>query len=423
VDLKPFLIQAGDRKILVGGMRFGGACGNGDINPPADTAPVGRSAYYALDITDPQDPEYLWSFAPKDMGFTYSGPAYVKRESANGTTKRYVMFASGPTGYDGTSEQNLRIYTVDLLDGPHGYNATHDMGSSFKNSFGGRLFKNGLDVNDDGQTDFVLLGYTGNAIEDNDGGFTAATGGIVKIYTGSDNPEDWEYSKFLGPSIQNPITAPIVSMECFPDKINYPYIYFGTGRYFVSDDKTESEGGKGDNKLYGVPFTCNSTNDCSTISSINDSSALECSDINSVNQNPNQGSWKVALDEAGGAFYRERCYSTPSTTNQDIVFFSTNMPTSEICECGGQSRSWALNCASGWSLQDDSCDRFAIDTSEFKFLVQLSGGDIKEYGADAFSEEGGRATPYSPGVSAEEGGIPSFSPGALAGKIIYWREW
>jgi hypothetical protein len=82
-----------------------------------------------------------------------------------------------------------------------------------------------------------------------------------------------------------------------------------------------------------------------------------------------------------------------------------------------------LNCASGWSLQDDSCDRFAIDTSEFKFLVQLSGGDIKEYGADAFSEEGGRATPYSPGVSAEEGGIPSFSPGALAGKIIYWREW
>ncbi|MFP4657112.1 MAG: pilus assembly protein, partial [Desulfonatronovibrionaceae bacterium] len=421
VDLKPSLVQTENRKILIGGMRLGGACGNGDINPPSDTEPesVGRSAYYALDVTNPQDPEYLWSFAPKDMGFTYSGPAYVKRKDENGDWSHYIMFASGPTGYDGTSEQKLRIFTVDLTDGPDGYNATYE--TNIKDAFGGRLLTEGMDVNEDGQTDFVFLGYTNNT----DGRYSEMDGGVIKIFTGSADPSEWDYQEnFLGSSVGDPVTAPVVFMDCFPDEMDFPYIYFGTGRYFVSDDKTQDTN-QDYNYLYGVPFTCNATNEgCATISNINDSSELGCDDdLDKANTNPNSASWKVPLDEAGGAFYRERCYSTPSTTDHDTVFFSTNMPTSEICECGGQSRSWALNWASGWSLQDDECDRFTVEASDFKYLVQLSGGDIKEYGAGAFSEEDGRATPWAPGVSSEESGIPSFSPGSLAGEIIYWREW
>lgn len=426
-DLKPFVVEYEDndghmKKVLIGGMRLGGGTENGNINPPSDTDPVGRSGYYALDITDPQNPQYLWSFSPDGMGFSYSGPAYVKRKDENGDWKRYLMFASGPTGYDGTSIQNLEIYTVDMAGGPGVYNSTFGDETSemnIKNAYGGRLFSDGLDVNDDGQTDFVLLGYTNKA----DGDFTKMSGGIIKIYTGSDNPDEWEYdTSFLTTSIGNPVTAPVVSMDCFAKEIDFPYIYFGTGRYFVPRDETYSSTGDL-NYLYGVPFTCNATNEgCSGINNINDSSDLDCSDINAVNSSPNRGAWKIPLSGPTGCYFRERSYSTPSPTEHDIIFFNTAMPNAEICGYGGQSRSWAVNCASGWSLLDDSCSGFTVDVSEFNFLVQLSTGAIKQYSLSDFTEEGGRATPFAEGMVSEEGGVTAF-PSSSVFKILYWREW
>ncbi|MGE4517982.1 MAG: pilus assembly protein [Desulfobacteraceae bacterium] len=424
VDMKPYIINTGSQTILIGGMRFGGGNSNGSVNPPLDTAPVGRSAYFALDISDPKNPKYLWRYAPDGLGFSYSGPAYVKRKDADGNYKHFVMFASGPTGYDGTSVQNLKVFTVDLLTGSE-LNITGDDTNEFniKNAFGGRLFTDGFDVNDDGQTDFVFLGYTDNSLKE----YELMGGGVIKIYTGSSDPAAWNYdTSFLTGSIGNPVTGPVVLSRCFSDFANYPYLYFGTGRYFVPDDDTQSNSNDV-NYLYGVPFSCDAANTCKvgTINKISNATDLTCDDLLNVNTKPDLAAWKVPLKANEGPYLRERCYSDPAATDSNIVFFNTSMPTNVICECGGQSRSWALNCATGQGIFADICpdvDKFDIDSDlKFKYLIQLSRGDIQDYGEDEFNNG---ATDFAVGVAPPSGGLPTMPPKTtIAGKMLYWKQW
>ena len=418
-DLKPYVIdiseQDSDQTILIGGMRLGGACASGPVFPPSDApSDVGRSAYFALDITDPEDPTYLWRFAPAGMGLTYSGPAHVKRKDDDGNYHHFLIFASGPTDYDGSSIQPLQIYVVNLKNGTLAH--THEE-PNFNAAFGGRLFNEGLDLNKDKQTDFVFLGFTNKA----DKGYDKMTGGIYKIYTGGTNPSsDWSFDVFMSNNIGDPVTGPVLAMDCFPDVIPYPYLYFGSGRYFVSNDET---GGNNDyNHLYGVPFTCDINNEgCSTISSITNSSDLDCSDVGS--DNANAAAWKIPLEGKSGPFLRERCYSTPTPTNYNMVFFDTAAPTNIVCECGGRSRSWAVNCASGRGLGDDVCGendelegKYNPSSLPFKYLVQLSGGDIQDPEKGEFTP----STPWTDGMVGEEGGSPVFPPGSPG--LIYWKQ-
>ena len=431
VDLKPYIIDTGSKVILIGGMRLGGACNNGSINPPSDTDPVGRSAYFALDITDPLAPQYLWRYAPDGMGFTYSGPAYVKRKDTNGDWHYFVIFASGPTDYEGHSTQNLEIYTVDLFTGEE-KNVFGDKVSemNIKNAFGGRLFTHGLDVNEDGQTDFVFLGLTSNA----DGDFAKHYGGMIKIYTGSHDATKWEYTTNFLAFADNPIVAPVKAMNCFPDELDFPYLYFATGRYFSPDDQTQ-DGTNDFNRLYGVPFIYDENNDRITggsgISSAGNSSDLTCDALNAINTNPQQAAWYIDLDPASGNYLRERCYSDPTTTEYNVVFFNTTKPTNVVCQCGGQSRTWVLNCATGQSIYDVICDganedatQYVVDKDlQFNYLVQLSGGDIQQHHEDDFTESDNRSTGWSEGVNAETGGLPTFPPKTALGQILYWKQW
>jgi type IV pilus assembly protein PilY1 len=66
------------RTIMVGGLGSGG------------------SSYYALDITDPTNPKYLWEFTHANLGKTYSNVAITKLHTGEWT----VMFSSG---YNNTS--------------------------------------------------------------------------------------------------------------------------------------------------------------------------------------------------------------------------------------------------------------------------------------------------------------------------------
>lgn len=424
VDLRPYIADTGDMIVLIGGMRLGGACGNGPISPPADTNPVGLSAYFALDVTDPENPGFLWEFTDPGLGLTYSGPAVVRRRDGAGQHyNHYVIFASGPTNHDGTSVQELLLYVLDLETGQH--IRTFD-GLNINRAYGGRLFTNGFDENKDGQTDFVFLGYTDKA-DQTDGRFDKMEGGIIKIHTGHGNPAEWQAEVYVPDIEGNAATGPVKIMDCFPDILPYPYLYFGTGRYFVPDDRTQ--GGPNDrNHLYGVPFTCDSDNICATgsISNIGNASDVTCDDIDNMENNPANAAWKIELDPAAGHFLRERCYSEPATTDYDIVLYNTMKPTDVICECGGKSRAWAVNCATGRGLGFDICPEipendYMVDPDiAFTFLVQLSGSDIHEYGGDDFDEEDTGATEESPGVPGDDGGTPVFPPGF--DDITYWKQ-
>jgi type IV pilus assembly protein PilY1 len=433
VDLKPYIIDTGSRTILIGGMRLGGACKNGTINPPTDTAPTGRSAYFAMDITDPLNPEYLWRYAPDDMGFTYSGPAYIKRQDPiNKTWHHFVMFASGPTTYEGRSTQDLKIFTVELLTGAEQTVVGDDTTFNIGNAFGGRLFTHGFDANEDGQTDFIFLGVTEKA----DGDFDKMVGSMLKIYTGSHEPADWDYDKTFLTFAGDPITAPVKVGKCFPDVLSFPYLYFGTGRYFTADDETQSNVNDL-NHIYGVPFIFDETNSVisgvtggASINNISDSSDIDCDRLVNSNSNPGQAAWKISLEGKGGDYLRERSYADPVPTDYNIVFFDTAMPINVACQYGGRSRTWVVNCASGQSIYGDICagtaqeGEFEVDSDiKFKYLIQLSGGDIQQKDEDDFTEEDNTVSAWNQGVPAEQGGLPTFPKNTSLGNILYWKQW
>ena len=416
-DLSPFIFEAdydndgANELVLIGGMRLAGGCINSDVNPPKDTCPnlgecFGLSAYYALDITNPTAPKFLWEFTDKDLGFSFSGPAIVSRQDVTGNWEYYVIFASGPTDYRGFSNQNLHIFILYLQDG--NLIAKKNMGSEFRNSFGGRLFTEGLDVNGDGQTDFVFLGYARKA-----GKSSPWEGGIIKIWTGDADPANWDFNTTMLNFAGRPITSRVEFGKCFGKW----YLYFGTGRYFFKEDELSQK-----SALYGVPFLCDENNNCptGTINPVNSAtSSISCNKVG----DPTQGAWMIELEGAVSGYLTERNISDPSSL-QDIVFFVTSQPTADVCGYGGRSRAWALNCALGESLASTRCSGYTIQNTQFKLIVQRSGGDIKAYGASNFTERGGRATSFSEGIAPEEGGLPitPFSGSGGSGTILLWIE-
>ncbi|HAK61241.1 MAG TPA: hypothetical protein DCO77_12825 [Nitrospiraceae bacterium] len=86
------------RTILIGGMRFAGACGGGTTpaGPPAGApADVGFSSFYAIDITDPENPIPMWEFTDPDLGYTSSYPAIIRTGDPGVNGYWYVALGSG----------------------------------------------------------------------------------------------------------------------------------------------------------------------------------------------------------------------------------------------------------------------------------------------------------------------------------------
>ncbi|MGH7261257.1 MAG: pilus assembly protein, partial [Nitrospiraceae bacterium] len=124
--------------ILIGAYRLGGSCLNcntgatdlsvtADFNYDGDTVDAGdtrkfRSAYFVLDITDPErDPKLLWVFTDNDLGLTLGYPTMVRLrptggdKTDNSDARWFVVAGSGPTGYDVGSVQTGKVFVVDLI--------------------------------------------------------------------------------------------------------------------------------------------------------------------------------------------------------------------------------------------------------------------------------------------------------------------
>ena len=85
------------RTVLIGGMRFGGAPGAGGVPaPPASCNSItGYSAYFAIDVTDPEHPVPLWEFSDPDLGYTTGIPAVVRIGDRDKNGNWYVVFGTG----------------------------------------------------------------------------------------------------------------------------------------------------------------------------------------------------------------------------------------------------------------------------------------------------------------------------------------
>lgn len=462
VDLSPYIIELDtdndskiDKRILIGGMRLGGAtgCSGTDcVNPPQDTCSspssynpnrdpsttpsgcLGLSSYFALDITTPESPRFLWEFTNPDLGFTYSGPAFIKRKDTDGNYRYYIMFISGPTKYDGESAQYLRAFILTMnndftissktvIDGNNTYGISgfsHKKDSdlaSFRNSFGGRLFTEGIDYDEDGNTDMVFFGVTQKS-------GSTWQGNIIGVRTDDLDPLNWDFVKVFN-SATKPVTAKVEYMKCF----NMNYIFFGTGRYFFKEDDP-GQNANDKEALYGVRI-----DDCLESSRCNINAAYSsndsCRELSSGNK---LFSWYQELDPKGPSYYKERNIADPSVTSLDTIFFTTTQPTSDICGYGGRSRIWGLNCATGEGLGNQNCPGYKIQKLEGTTYLQTSVGKISSFPisiggteptVNPFNQKEGKATLWVPGITPESP-TPFYSPPSASssgqGEILYWLE-
>ncbi|GLI35736.1 Ser-Thr-rich GPI-anchored membrane family protein [Desulforhabdus amnigena] len=456
VDLSPHIVTMGNKRVLIGGMRLGGGtCDASQLtgipcDAPSDTCSaisctswdscfnpsncVGLSSYFALDITDAESPQLLWEFSHPQLGYSYSGPAVIHRKvksaSGNLAEKYFVMFLSGPTSRNGTSNQTLKAFILSLDDQlklPSNGLYVHTFGTNTKYAFGGRLFTNGLDINEDGYTDFVLFGYSDGDQKETIGAFS---GGIIKLWTGDHDttdttpePRSWEFKEPFYNAGQ-PITAKVEAMKCF----NQWYVYFGTGRYFIKDDNPDHNQS---NSIYGIPFLCTANDtDCSTINFGHASSTF----CESLSKKAQQMAWNWPLEiPVDTGYYKERCITDPTVSSQDIVYFTTTEPTSDPCSFGGRSRIWGLNCATGEAIADETCPLYVVRNTDGAIYLQTSTGAITKISADPSNssftcgktkdtDATGKTSEWIPGIPPESAPplVPPFS--LKTGKILHWIE-
>ena len=456
VDLTPYIIEIKDKwgnvekRILIGGMRLGGAvgCDNSTscINPPKDTCPdpgnynsahdpstnpegcLGLSSYFALDITDPTNPKFLWEFSHSNLGFSYSGPAFIKKKDDRDKWHYYIMFFSGPTDYKGDVGQHLYAFVLSLDsslkrdDGsynPAFFTVTNvykkDLSGMLNSdyAFGGRLFTEGIDFNGDSVTDLVFEGV----VENNNGKWE---GNIIGVRPDGLNPAYWEYFKLFTSPI-GPVIVPISYEKCF-DK---HFIYFGSGRYFYKEDTPDGEV----ERLYGIEIDSCENSNCSF-----DPTSLHASDVSCSYVGRYGYGWYQDLLGQKDGYNKERTITGATTTNEDVIFFTTTQPTSDICGFGGRSRLWGMNCATGESLTNQQCENYQTKEIVGTLLLQTSVGEISKFDINItnvtgpegnitpFTQEGGKATEWRTGTAPpnESNYIPP--PTRKPAKILYEIE-
>jgi len=319
VDLSPYLVDASINKpagcaaadywncdktvdswrtILIGGMRFGGACrgtstvctdvdGDGSkdcVNTPVDVGgqSIGFSSYFALDVTDflndhVSPPVLLWEFTDPRLGYATTGPAVVKIAAKNAANdplpgkngKWFAVFGSGPTGpidtqnhqFMGSSDQNLRYFVFDLRQGPGLNNADVEVIDTlipyaFAGSLSSATFDNEISPLDY-QDDAVYSGYVrSTGLGTNASPRKWDAGGVGRIMTFANlDPANWRWKNVTDPTDDRfgPITSSIVHLR--NTKYSVAWLFFGSGRhYFATETTNDDENGQ--RRLYGIKDPC-----------------------------------------------------------------------------------------------------------------------------------------------------------------------
>ena len=151
VDGSPKAYITNSQKIIIFGLRRGG------------------SYYYALDVTDPENPKFLWKIGPEtpgysEMGQTWSTPQIGKIRF--GTSEKVVCFIGG--GYDENQDKKTvtaddkkgrAVYVVDVLTGEQVWRWDYGRDPNMRYSIPSEITR--VDTNGDGYTDRLYVGDMG----------------------------------------------------------------------------------------------------------------------------------------------------------------------------------------------------------------------------------------------------------------------
>lgn len=399
------------RTLLIGSMGIGGAshptgysCSTCVKSPISD---AGFSSYYALDVTDPASPQYMWEFSGNTLGFSTSGVAVarirydftdgsgIKHTDTNG--RWFAVIGNGPTGpidttyhqFKGRSRNPLSVFVLDLKTGPDPTTGPLKTFTTTKSTaFTGQISSAPIDTDrsrklSDGyySDDALYFGYT--ACTDHCGtGSDVWDGGIMRLLTGEDiNPANWSLTTLI--SGIGPVTTAVGKLQ---DRKNYDlWLYTGSGRYFFKGDNSLNPGkilavkepcyDKVNNTIYSTSAIAAQSTKCTNeiVFSAGDF-ADQTSAINSMvtSTGTSKKGWFIDLGAADTTnnYGAERVITEPVVTSNGAVFFTSFMPSTDICNYGGNSYMWGMRYDNGGTAS----------TSQLlgKALVQVSTGSFEE---------------------------------------------
>lgn len=395
------------RTVLIGGMGLGGATRDpnaGCVDKVASgtcvktpMSGIGYSSYFALDVTNPHNlpgtaggVNFLWEFnANGQLGYSLSGPAIVRIGPQGANGKWFAIFGSGPTGpidtpshsFYGVSDQKLMLYVVDIATGT----LVRTIDTGVPQAFAGTLTTPVIDTDRNYSDDAVYITYTraDTTVTPN----TWTKGGVLRLLTNQDpNPANWSPSTLIDGV--GPITTSIAKLQDNNAMNNGStgalWIYFGTGRYFY---KSDMDSPAAPFQLYGVLDPCYSmANNTGPTNAYGFACTVPVDTTKLVNQTGNattapaatlpatSSGWYVNLSLSdtynGSNYYAERVITNPVANTNGTVFFSSFLPSSDICGVGGNTYIWALNYNSGGAP--------AGATMQGSLLMQVSTGDLQQ---------------------------------------------
>ncbi len=451
------------RTILIGGMRYGGACRNNGVacnggtsdcvNTPV--ADLGYSSYFALDVTDPYNPKFMWEFNNPQLGFTTSGPSIVRinNRTVSGTTsfpdaavatngRWFVVLGSGPTGpidttehqFMGRSDQDLNVFILDLATGA----LVRQIDTGIQYAFAGSMLNATHDSDLDYQDDAIYLGYTKKS-----SGGTWTDGGVLRILTREDrsgknvsgsgacasdstalNPNCWVFGRLLDGI--GPVTSSVVRLQ---EPGGNLWVYAGTGRYFFKsstavDDPTSQRHliGAKDPCFVTGSFTagCMAATD-PTVAFEPSGTVLGLTDLDTVNLATTAGvaatkGWKILLDpqDTTAKADAERVLTDPLASVSGLVYFTSFKPYNDACTTGGKTALWAVKyntAEAGGALLKG------------KALIQVSTGSIEQVDLQtAFTQKSGRKTLSMEGVPPTAQGLSLISAPPPVKRVLHMRE-
>jgi len=205
-------------------------CGQGPGKGSTLAGGVTGNFYFALDITDPENPWPLWEFTHETMGESWSIPVIGKIDKDG--TDTWVCFVG--SGYDNyaLAETGNRFYTVDLFTGDTFwyFNAgqvdttvTQGFSWDIPNSIPGTPSQ--VDIDNDGMTDRVYVGDLEGRIWKID---------VTPTFV---NQDSWD-AEILYEDFKNyPIISNAAVWLSASGTNAMPHIYFGTG----GDDRAPND--------------------------------------------------------------------------------------------------------------------------------------------------------------------------------------
>ncbi|MDO9351428.1 MAG: PilC/PilY family type IV pilus protein, partial [Deltaproteobacteria bacterium] len=300
VDGSPKAYLTNSQKIIVFGLKRGG------------------DNYYALDVTNPESPRFLWKIGPETTGFsemgqTWSDPQFGKIKDGKGGKAVFIIGG----GYDENQDRKTpapedkkgrAVYVVDLLSGNQIWRLDYKRDPGMKHSIPSTT--SCVDVNGDGYIDRLYVGDMG--------------GKLWRFDLKGSDPNGWSGRVvfnsnlgFAGSGKQKIFSKPDVTLEKGGEMV-----LFGTG------DREHPHEKIGIDKFYAFMDKGNG----SALSE--DNLADVTKDFATVQNLANKEGWFINLEDKG-----EKVLAPPVVAF-GVVYFTTFTPS---LDGDGIARIYALN--------------------------------------------------------------------------------